>query len=170
MGTAPPTDLSLAAEGRDSVTVSSEFTGEVEEFLTFTRTLNSRAAWPGAQLQYEQGGHLIYSVTMRLRGASTTDIEVDETLGPVEELEDGSRCFRTAQRVTWPDGHADGLSEYRFVSGAEPAAAHTLQFTYAYAAPSTKLVKAKHLPEFKQGMQVVSARYVLNLVRAIGGG
>lgn len=157
-------DLGAAAVGMETVTVSREFEQPVEQLVAYTRTLGSRGAWPGSQLEFEGEDQLIFGVGMRLRGATMTDITVEEKLGPNEQLADGEVRFRTVQRVTWPEGHADGLCEYRFIPG-DATSPNTVQFTYAYAPPSTKLVKTKQLPAFRQAMYAVANRYLKNLSR-----
>ncbi len=168
MAAIPSQEQNLDVSGMESVVARAELAGDPESFLAFARTLDSRTSWPGAQLQYQHGDHLIYGVSMRLRGAALTDITIEEEVGPVERREDGALCLRTAQQVTWPDGNAEARAEY-LVLPPTGSGTHTLQFTYAYAPPSSKLVKSKHLPEFKEGMQVVSSRYLSNLVKAAQG-
>lgn len=151
----------------ETVTVSRTFSGDIERFVDYTRSLDSRRGWPGAVLEYEQPGTLHYNVGMKLKGAAMTDIHVEENLGDVEHLEDGEISYSTTQRVLWPDGHADAITEYRFVPG--PAGGeHTVQFTYSYPAPSTKLVKTKALPDFRAGMEKVSSVYLKRLVESSG--
>jgi len=169
MGAIPTQELKLDGAGMEAVVARADFAGDPENLLAFVRSLDSRTSWPGAQLQYQHGDHLIYGVSMRLRGAALTDITIDEEVGAVQRREDGALYLRTAQQVTWPDGNADGLTEYLVLPQPE-SGTHALQFTYAYARPSSKLVKSKHLSEFKEGMQVVSNRYVSNLVKAAQGG
>src|SRR5262245_12361443 len=148
----------------ETVTASQKFSGDIDEFVAYTRSLNSRTSWPGAVLEYEQPDTLHYSVGMRLKGAAITDIHVEDKLGDVERLEDGAVVYSTTQKVLWPDGHADAITEYRFTPGADGA--HTVEFTYSYPPPSTKLVKTKALPDFRAGMEKVSGSYLKKLVKS----
>lgn len=148
----------------ETVTVSQKFSGNLDEFVAFTRSLNSRTSWPGAVLEYEQPDTLHYSVGMRLRGAAITDIHVEDKLGEVERLEDGGVFYSTTQKVLWPAGHADAITEYRFTPGADGT--HTVEFTYSYPPPSTKLVRTKALPDFRAGMEKVSGSYLKKLVKS----
>ena len=85
------------------------------------------------------------------------------TLGyRLPEGDDGSLRVRTTQRVTWPDGHEDAMTEYLFVPGAPN---NTLQFSYSYETPGKKLVKPKDRPKFHLAMQRVAERYVANLTK-----
>lgn len=142
----------------DSITVSRSFLGSAEEMVARCRTLDSRRNWPGAQLMSGAGSTLYYQVSMRLKGATMTDIDIEETLSPPQVRDDGSTAFTTTQRCSWPDGVALGETEY-VVSG------ETLTFTYRYEPPSTKLVKTKELPAFHDGMQKVAERYLAGLTR-----
>jgi hypothetical protein len=149
----------------ETVTVSRSFENDLEAMVAYCRTMKSRENWPGAVPSYASGYTLIYNVGLRLSAASMTDIEVDEKLADIEHRGDGSVAFATTQRVTWPDGHADASTEYVF----SPGGAHgpnTLQFTYSYEPPSTKLVKTKALPEFRSGMEKVAGIYVKGLTAA----
>jgi hypothetical protein len=102
---------------------------------------------------------LYYMVSMRLKSATMTDIDIEERLGPIEESADGI-TFTTSQRCTWPDGVALGETEYRF-SG------DTITFTYRYEPPTTKLVKTRDLPRFHDGMEHVAKRYVSDLAKSV---
>lgn len=153
------------AEGQNMVVVSRNFDGEMEGMVAFTRSLSSRTSWPGAQLEAELGDTLYYGVGMRLRGAAMTDITVKEELSEVEHLPDGEVRYTTTQRITWPEDHGDAVTEYRFIPG-DPGEPNTLQFSYTYATPSTKLVKPKERPAFRQAMLAVSNRYLKNLSKA----
>jgi hypothetical protein len=146
----------------ETVTVTREFSNDIEDMVSFCRTMKSREAWPGAVPSYASGYTLIYNVGMRLSAATMTDIEIDEKLLDVTQHGDGSVAFATTQRVTWPDGHADATTEYLFRPGAE-GEPNTLRFTYSYEPPSTKLVRTKALPEFRAGMEKVASIYVKGL-------
>jgi|GEM_PF-3686216 len=149
----------------ETVVVTRGFEGDVEQMVSFCRTMKSREYWPGAVPSYASGYTLIYNVGLRLTGATLTDIEIDEKLGEVEHLDEGAVRFRTTQRVTWPAGHADATTEYLFTPG-EDDVPNTLQFTYAYEPPSTKLVKTRALPAFHAGMEAVAGIYVKALVKS----
>ena len=103
---------------------------------------------------------LSYQVSMRLKAATMTDIDIAEKLGPLVATSAGGQTFSTTQRCVWPDGVADGETEYVFTPGIP----NTLTFTYRYEPPSTKLVKAKALPAFHDGMQKVATRYLDDLL------
>lgn len=148
----------------DSVSVERTFSGELDDFVAFTRTLNSRKCWPGSVLEYEEPAILHYGVGMRLKAASMTDISVVDRLGEVERLEEGEVRYSTTQRVLWPEGYADAITEYVFIPGENGE--NTVRFTYTYAAPSTKLVKTKALPAFHDAMEKVAGRYLKSLVAA----
>ncbi|MGQ0467869.1 MAG: hypothetical protein ACT4QG_21445 [Sporichthyaceae bacterium] len=150
----------------ETVTVSRTFAGDLDKFVDYTRRLDSRRSWPGSVLEYEQGDTLHYGVGMRLKGATMTDIHIEERLGDVEHLEGGGIQYSATQRVLWPDGHADAIVEYVFSAGA--GAEHSVQFTYSYPPPSTKLVKTKALPEFHAGMEKVAGFYLKKLVETYG--
>lgn len=148
----------------ETVTATQNFSGNLDEFVAYTRTLSSRTNWPGAVLEYEQPDALHYSVGLRLKGAAITDIHIEDKLGEIERLEDGAVVYSTTQKVLWPAGHADAITEYRFTPGADGT--HTVEFTYSYPPPSTKLVKTKALPDFRAGMEKVSGGYLKKLVKA----
>jgi hypothetical protein len=140
----------------DTVTVSRSFDCDLEDLVARCRSLDSRRFWPGAVLLGGAGSTLFYQVSMRLKAATMTDIDVEETLSDVVRRTDGGATFTTSQRCTWPDGVAMGETEYAFAPG-------TLTFTYRYEPPSTKLVRAKQLPAFRDGMQRVCTRYLEGL-------
>ena len=142
----------------DSVTVSKSYVGSRDEMVARCRTLESRRNWPGAQLLSGAASTLYYQVSMRLKAATMTDIDIEETMSPVQERPDGSSAFTTSQRCTWPDGVALGETEYVVTDD-------TVTFTYRYEPPSTKLVKTKALPAFHEGMQKVAERYLAGLTR-----
>jgi hypothetical protein len=146
----------------ETVTVVRPFERDIEDMVSFCRTMKSREAWPGAVPSYAGGQSLVYNVSLHLSAATLTDIEIDEKLNEVTKNGDGSVAFGSTQRVTWPTGHADASTEYLFRPGAagEP---NTLQFTYSYEPPSTKLVKTKALPEFRAGMEKVATVYLKSL-------
>ena len=144
----------------ETVSATSEFTGDIREMVDRCRSLESRECWPGAVPGMSVGTRIIYGVSMRLQAATMTDIEIDEHVDEPEELNDGSLRVRTTQRVTWPDGHEDATTEYLFVAGAP---SNTLQFSYSYETPGKKLVKPKDRPKFHSAMQRVAERYVANL-------
>ena len=146
----------------ETVSATSEFTGDIREMVDRCRSLQSRECWPGAVPGMSAGPRLIYGVAMRLQAATMTDIEIDEHINEPEELDDGSLRVRTTQRVTWPDGHEDAMTEYLFVPGAPN---NTLQFSYTYGTPGKKLVKPKDRPKFNSAMERVAQRYVANLTR-----
>ena len=146
----------------ETVTVSRSFDNDLEAMVAYCRTMKSRENWPGAVPSYASGYTLIYNVGLRLSAATMTDIEIDEKLDELDHRGDGSVVFHTSQRVTWPDGHADATTEYLF----RPGSPNTLQFTYSYEPPSTKLVKTKALPEFRSGMEKVAGIYVKGLTAA----
>jgi hypothetical protein len=146
----------------ETVSATSEFTGDIREMVDRCRSLKSRECWPGAVPGMSAGPRLIYGVAMRLQAATMTDIEIDEHIDEPEELDDGSLRVRTTQRVTWPDGHEDAMTEYLFVPGAPN---NTLQFSYTYGTPGKKLVKAKDRPKFHSAMKRVAERYVTNLTK-----
>ena len=146
----------------ETVSATSEFSGDIHEMVDRCRSLQSRECWPGAVPGMSAGTRIIYGVAMRLQAATMTDIEIDEHVDEPEELDDGSLRVRTTQRVTWPDGHEDATTEYLFVPGTPN---NTLKFTYAYVTPSKKLVKPKERPRFHHAMQRVAERYVANLTR-----
>jgi hypothetical protein len=143
----------------DTVTVSKTYVGKAGEMLERCRSLEARRCWPGAVLMSAAGSTLYYQVSMRLKAATMTDIDVEETLSDVSRAEDGTLSFTTTQRCTWPDGVAVGATEY--VIGPD-----TLTFTYRYEPPSTKLVKTKQLPAFHEGMEKVATRYLAGLTQA----
>ena len=145
----------------ETVSATSEFTGDIQEMVAFCRSLQSRDCWPGAVPGMSAGTRIIYGVAMRLQAATMTDIEIDEHVNEPEELDDGSLRVRTTQRVTWPDGHEDAMTEYLFVPGTP----NTLQFTYGYGTPGKKLVKPKERPKFHSAMERVAKRYVTNLAK-----
>ena len=146
----------------ETVSATSEFTGDIHQMVDRCRSLQSRDCWPGAVPGMSVGTRMIYGVAMRLQAATMTDIEIDEQVHEPEELDDGALRIRTTQRVTWPDGHEDAMTEYLFTPGVPN---HTLQFTYTYATPSKKLVKPKERPKFHSAMQRVAQRYVANLTK-----
>lgn len=140
----------------ESVTVSKPFASDLQDMVERCRTLDSRRFWPGAQLMGGNAGVLYYMTSMRLKAATMTDIDIEERLTQVEDADGGAKVFRSTQKVSWPDGVAEGETEYVFTPGSP----NTLTFTYRYAPPSTKLVKSKALPAFHDGMQKVAQRYV----------
>lgn len=152
----------------DTVVATRTFTSEVDDMVTFCRSLEARKHFPGAVLQWEKPDTLYYGVGMRLKAAAMTDIEVEERLGEIRRQPGGVVAFDTVNRATWPDGHADASSEWLFTPG-EDGTPHTLRFTYSYSAPSTKLVKTKELPAFKVAMEKVVNAYTSSLVKAAAG-
>ena len=147
----------------ETVSATSEFSGDVNEMVERCRSLESRECWPGAVPGMSVGTRIIYEVGLRLKAATMTDIEIDEHVAEPEHLDDGTLRVRTTQRVTWPDGHEDATTEYLFVPGTP---FNKLQFTYTYETPSKKLVKPKERPKFHQAMERVAQRYVANLTKA----
>ena len=126
----------------ESVTVSKQFEGSVQEMAERCRTLDSRKAWPGSVLMGGGGATLYYQVSMRLKAAAMTDIDIEEKQSDLQTDPDGTVRFSTTQKVTWPDGVATGTTEYVF----RPGTPNTLTYTYSYEPPPSKLVKAKALP------------------------
>jgi hypothetical protein len=131
----------------ETVSATSEFTGDIHEMVDRCRSLQSRECWPGAVPGMSVGTRIIYGVAMRLQAATMTDIEIDEHVDEPEELD---------------DGHEDATTEYLFIPGSP---SNTLQFTYSYATPGKKLVKPKERPKFHHGMERVAQRYVANLTK-----
>jgi len=150
----------------ETVVVNRPFETDLEAMVSFCRTMKSREAWPGAVPSYARGSNLVYNVGLRLSAAAMTDIEIDEKLDEVTHSADGSAVFHSTQRVTWPDGHADATTEYLFRPGTD-GGPNTLQFTYSYEPPSTKLVKTKALPEFRTGMEKVAGIYLKGLSKVV---
>lgn len=149
----------------ETIVLTRTFDGDVDEMVAYARSLNSRLNWPGAVLEFEQPGvKLGYNVGMRLKAATMTDVSLEETLSDVERSEDGEVVFSTVNKGLWPDGHMTVLVEYRFVPGSP----NTLQYTYSYPPPSSKLVKPKQLPAFNEAMAKVCNRF-LKGVLAHGG-
>jgi len=146
----------------DTVTASRTFDSDFGEMVARCRSLDGRMCWPGAVPSWETAGTLYYQVSMRLKAATMTDIDLEEQVLPIEEV-DGDVVFRTTQRCTWPDGVANAATEYRFTPGAP----HTLTLTYLYEPPSTKLVKTKNLPAFHEGMERVVSVYLDRLTGAV---
>jgi hypothetical protein len=146
----------------ETVSATSEFPGDIHEMVDRCRSLQSRECWPGAVPGMSAGARIIYGVAMRLQAATMTDIEIDEHVEEPEELEDGTLRLRTTQRVTWPDGHEDAMTEYLFTPGTPN---NTLRFTYTYDTPGKKLVKPKERPKFRSAMERVAQRYVANLTK-----
>lgn len=146
-----------------TVNVSIGFDGDLHETAERCQTLDSRKNWPGAVLMGGGGERLFYQVSMRLKAAMMTDIDIEENQSAVTEREDGSLSFTTTQQVTWPDGQAAAETEYVFAPGG-PGGSGTLTFTYRYEPPPSKLVKKKALPDFHVGMEKVATRYVKGLV------
>ena len=142
----------------DVVVSSATFSGSTEAFIGFCRSLDSRQCWPGAALSMATPDALYYMVSMRLKSATMTDIDIEERIGPLEQTPQGVR-FGTTQRCTWPDGVALGETEYLFEG-------NSLTFTYRYEPPTTKLVKTKDLPKFHDGMEHVATRYLAGLTSA----
>lgn len=143
----------------DTVTVSTTFEGDLQSMVDRCRSLDSRQFWPGAQIMGSREDMLSFQVSMRLKAATMTDIDIAERLSPVVAGPDGGQSFSTAQRCVWPDGVALGETDYVFARGTP----NTLTFTYRYEPPSTKLVKSKALPAFHEGMQKVASRYLAGL-------
>lgn len=148
------------APGMDTVVVTRQFGGDFDSMVEYTRSLKSRLNWPGAVLEHDHHGSLCYQVGMRLKAAVMTDVNVEERVGPVDRLEDGTTRFTSAHRVLWPDGlHADAIAEYLFLPGLD-GAPHTLRFTYSFPPPSTKVVRTRELPAFHDAMERVAIRYL----------
>jgi hypothetical protein len=145
----------------DTITVSRTFDSDLEEMVARCRSLDGRMCWPGAIPKWETAETLYYQVSMRLKAATMTDIDLEEIVGPRED-HDGVTVFRTTQRCTWPDGVANASTEYRFTPGTP----NQLTLTYLYELPSTKLVKTKNLPAFHQGMERVVGLYLDRLTGA----
>lgn len=150
----------------DTVVVTRTFEGDIDEMVAFCRSMKSRENWPGAVPSYAASDRLVYNVGMRLKSAEMTDLEVDEKLSEVEHLPGGAVRFSTANQATWPTGHASASSEYLFTPGGEESIPNTLQYTYQYDAPSTKLVKTKALPAFRAAMEMVVNKYVKGITNS----
>jgi hypothetical protein len=148
----------------DTVVITRPFNSDLEAMAEYTRSLKSRQHWPGAVLEHEMGGVLGYQVGMRLKAAVMTDVNIEERLGAVDRDEDGSVHYNSVHRVLWPNGQvADATAEYVF----QPGTPNTLQFSYSYPAPSSKIVKTKELPAFRESMEKVVALYVDKLTQAL---
>lgn len=147
----------------DVVTVTKQFDGSVQEMADRCRTLDSRKQWPGSVLMGGGGATLYYQVSMRLKAAAMTDLDIEEKQGDLQTRPDGTLAFTTVQKVSWPDGLAVGETEYVFTPGSP----NTLTYTYRYEPPPSKLVKAKALPGFRDGMQKVVERYVSKLTTTV---
>lgn len=146
-----------------SVSVSKHFEGDAREMAERCHRLDSRKAWPGAVLMSGAGATLYYQVSMRLRAAAMTDIDIEERQGPIEQRADGSFAFATTQKVTWPNGIAHAETEYVFTPGTPS----TVLFTYRYEPPPAKLVKPKAAPAFHEGMQKVVDLYISKLAAPV---
>ena len=144
----------------ETVTVSRTFEGDLDRMVERCRSLDSRKLWPGAQIMGGREDMLSYQVSMRLKAATMTDIDIAERLSPVTATAGGGLAFHTTQKCVWPDGVAEGETDYVFTPGTP----HTLTFTYKYEPPTTRLVKSKQLPAFKEGMAKVANRYLDGLV------
>src|SRR5438552_15499636 len=101
----------------ETVSATSEFTGDIHEMVDRCRSLQSRECWPGAVPGMSVGTRIIYGVAMRLQAATMTDIEIDEHVSEPEELDDRSLRVRTMHRVTWPGGHGDAVTEHMINPG-----------------------------------------------------
>ena len=145
----------------DTVIVSRTFDTDLEELVARCRSLDGRMAWPGAVPNWETAETLYYQVSMRLKAATMTDIDVEESVGLTErQLDD--LVFRTTQRCTWPEGVASASTEYRFTPGTP----NVVTLTYLYDPPPAKLVKPKNLPHFHHGMERVVGLYLDTLTGA----
>jgi hypothetical protein len=147
----------------DTVVASRSFEGNLDALVAYCRTLNSRMNWPGAVLEWEQRGTLHYTVGMRLKAATMTDVQVEEKLFDVERKDNGVVRFETFQRCTWPHGHADARTDYLFVPGTP----NTIQIAYTYDAPSATLIKGRELPAFHEAMQRVVDAYLAKLTSGV---
>lgn len=145
----------------DTVVCTKPFESELEEMIAHCRSLDARMCWPGAVPSWSTPTTLYYKVSMRLKAATMTDIDLTENLLPQEEI-GGGVVFRTTQRCVWPDGVAEADTEYRFIRGTP----NTLQFSYRYKPPSTKLVRTKDLATFHGAMERVVTRYLEALTAA----
>lgn len=150
----------------DSVTVTTSFEGDATTLAEHCQSLESREAWPGSQVMGRRAGALMYMVGMRLKGAEITEIEIKETVGPLEQRSDGSLHFVSEQLVSWPDGNAHAEADYVIAPGSPS----TLTFTYRYEPPGGKLVKKRKLPEFHEGMKKVAGAYVGRLAASASSG
>jgi hypothetical protein len=146
----------------ETVTVSRTFEGDLAAMVELCRSLDSRQHWPGAQIMGAREEMLSYQVSMRLKAATMTDIDIAERVSPVESAAGGGCAFHTSQKCVWPDGVAEGETDYVFTPGTP----NTLTFTYKYEPPSTRLVRSKQLPAFREGMVKVANRYLDGLVGA----
>lgn len=145
----------------ETVVCTHPFGADIPRMVAKSRSLDSRALWPGATPEWSSADRLLYQLSIRLKAAAMTDVAVEEKLGPVEQGGDGSAQFAVEQVLTWPDGVARANIRYRFVPGTP----NTLEFVYTYDPPTTKLVKTKDLPGFHSAMEKVAARYVDRLTR-----
>jgi hypothetical protein len=143
----------------ESITCTTLFEGSVAAMVSRSRTLESRACWPGATVDGDIPGTLFYTIGIRLKSASITDMHVEERLGDTLES-DHAVWFESLHRCTWPDLVVDAKSVYRFDAGSP----NTLTFTYSYENPGPKIVKAKNLPAFRSALERVIARYLVQLV------
>ncbi len=152
----------------ETIVITRTFDGGLDDMVEYARSLNSRLNWPGAVLEFERPGEQLgYTVGMRLKAATMTDVSLEETLSDVERSENGEVLFSTVNRGLWPDGHMTVLAEWRFIPGDE-GDPNTLRYTYSYPPPSSKLVKPKQLPAFNEAMEKVCNRFIKGVL-AHGG-
>ena len=152
----------------ETIVITRTFDGQLDEMVEYARSLKSRLNWPGAVLEFERpGAQLGYTVGMRLKAATMTDVAIEETLSDVERADDGEVVFSTVNKGLWPDGHMTVLAEYRFIPGDE-GSPNTLRYTYSYPPPSSKLVKPKQLPAFNEAMEKTCNRFIKGVL-AHGG-
>jgi len=151
--------------GLNTVVASRTFEGNLDALVAYCRTLNSRIYWPGAVLEWEQRGALYYTVGMRLKPATMTDVQVEEKLFDVDRCDNGVVRFETFQHCTWPNGHAEARADYLFVPGVN-GAPNTMQIAYTYEAPSG-LIKTRDLPAFHDAIQNVVDTYLAKLTSGV---
>jgi hypothetical protein len=150
----------------DTVVASRSFEGNLDALVAYCRTLNSRINWPGAVLEWEQRGKLFYTVGMRLKPATMTDVQVEEKLFDVERRDNGVVRFETFQQCTWPHGKVEARADYLFVPGVN-GAPNTMQLAYTYETPTGGLIKSRELPAFHEAMQRVVDAYLAKLTSGV---
>lgn len=143
----------------ESTTHTQTFDSDLQEMVQWCRTLDSREQWPGTTTMGRRENKLSYMISIRIKSGSMADADTEEIVGPVSES-GGVVEFTTEQTCIWPEGVNHNSTRYRFTPGAP----NTLEFTYSYETPTTKLVKTKNLPAFRGSMAKVVGIYVDKLV------
>jgi hypothetical protein len=146
----------------ETIVCSRSFDSDLRAMVDRCRSLDSRELWPGVVPDANLPNALYYTIGIRLKSASMTDMQVEERLGP-EEQEGDAIVFASAHRCTWPDLVVNAESEYRF----HPGSPNVLQFTYRYDNPGSKIVKGKDLPAFRGALEKVIGRYLDRLTSAV---